>query len=82
MPTHRAASLARFTICLVITAYLIANTSITALYGKISESQGRRVTLLIRNLALYDGRAGLRARSPHGRLILGRRSCTGRRRRI
>src|SRR3954462_13534378 len=30
-----------------ITAYLIANTSITALYGKISDSQGRRVTLLI-----------------------------------
>ena len=31
----------------LITAYLIANTSITALYGKISDSQGRRVTLLI-----------------------------------
>src|ERR1041385_4282487 len=31
----------------LITAYLIANTSITALYGKISDSHGRRVTLLI-----------------------------------
>jgi EmrB/QacA subfamily drug resistance transporter len=31
----------------LITAYLIANTSITALYGKISDAHGRRVTLLI-----------------------------------
>jgi len=36
----------------LITAYLIANTSITALYGKISDSQGRRVTLLIA-ISLY-----------------------------
>src|SRR6185437_1906739 len=31
----------------LVTAYLIANTSITALYGKISDIRGRRVTLLI-----------------------------------
>jgi EmrB/QacA subfamily drug resistance transporter len=31
----------------LVTAYLIANTSITALYGKISDIHGRRTTLLI-----------------------------------
>jgi EmrB/QacA subfamily drug resistance transporter len=31
----------------LVTAYLIANTSITALYGKISDIRGRRVTLMI-----------------------------------
>src|SRR6478672_6462986 len=31
----------------LVTAYLIANTSITALYGKISDIRGRRFTLLI-----------------------------------
>jgi EmrB/QacA subfamily drug resistance transporter len=31
----------------LVTAYLIANTSITALYGKISDAYGRRITLLI-----------------------------------
>src|SRR3990170_7845699 len=31
----------------LITAYLIANTAITALYGKISDIRGRRITLLI-----------------------------------
>ena len=36
----------------LVTAYLIANTSITALYGKISDAHGRRVTLLIA-ISLY-----------------------------
>jgi len=36
----------------LITAYLIANTAITALYGKISDIRGRRVTLLIA-ISLY-----------------------------
>ncbi len=36
----------------LITAYLIANTSITALYGKISDAYGRRITLLIA-ISLY-----------------------------
>src|SRR6476646_3359193 len=36
----------------LITDYLIANTSITALYGKISDAYGRRVTLLIA-ISLY-----------------------------
>jgi EmrB/QacA subfamily drug resistance transporter len=36
----------------LITAYLIANTSITALYGKISDAHGRRLTLLIA-ISLY-----------------------------
>ena len=36
----------------LITAYLIANTAITALYGKISDIRGRRVTLMIA-ISLY-----------------------------
>jgi EmrB/QacA subfamily drug resistance transporter len=36
----------------LVTAYLIANTSITALYGKISDAYGRRITLLIA-ISLY-----------------------------
>ena len=36
----------------LVTAYLIANTAITALYGKISDIHGRRVTLLIA-ISLY-----------------------------
>src|SRR3977135_4249627 len=36
----------------LVTAYLIANTSIPALYGKISDAYGRRVTLLIA-ISLY-----------------------------
>ena len=36
----------------LITAYLIANTAITALYGKISDIHGRRTTILIA-LSLY-----------------------------
>src|SRR3954471_11596419 len=36
----------------LVTAYLIANTSITALYGKISDIRGRRFTLMIA-LCLY-----------------------------
>ncbi len=36
----------------LVTAYLIANTSITALYGKISDIRGRRVTLMIA-ISLY-----------------------------
>ena len=31
----------------LVTAYLISNTAITALYGKISDIRGRRVTLMI-----------------------------------
>src|SRR3954466_4884353 len=36
----------------LVTAYLIANTSITALYGKISDIRGRRFTLMIA-ISLY-----------------------------
>ena len=36
----------------LVTAYLIANTSITALYGKISDIHGRRFTLMIA-ISLY-----------------------------
>jgi EmrB/QacA subfamily drug resistance transporter len=36
----------------LVTAYLIANTAITALYGKISDIRGRRFTLMIA-LSLY-----------------------------
>src|SRR6478752_9040354 len=31
----------------LVTAYLISNTAITALYGKISDIHGRRITLMI-----------------------------------
>src|SRR6187549_844371 len=31
----------------LVTAYLIANTSVSALYGKLSDIRGRRVALLI-----------------------------------
>jgi EmrB/QacA subfamily drug resistance transporter len=36
----------------LITAYLIANTTVTTLYGKISDIHGRRTTLLI-SISLY-----------------------------
>src|SRR5688572_15174078 len=36
----------------LITAYLIANTTVTTLYGKISDIHGRRATLLI-SISLY-----------------------------
>jgi EmrB/QacA subfamily drug resistance transporter len=36
----------------LVTAYLIANTSITALYGKVSDIRGRRFTLMIA-ISLY-----------------------------
>jgi EmrB/QacA subfamily drug resistance transporter len=36
----------------LITAYLIANTSVTTLYGKISDIHGRRTTLLI-SVSMY-----------------------------
>src|SRR3954453_11660527 len=36
----------------LVTAYLIANTSITALYGKLSDIRGRRFTLMIA-ISLY-----------------------------
>ena len=56
----------------LITAYLIANTSITALYGKISDSQGRRVTLLIA-ISLYMAGSLVCALAPNMVvLILGR----------
>ncbi len=36
----------------LITAYLIANTSVTTLYGKISDIHGRRTTLMI-SISMY-----------------------------
>jgi EmrB/QacA subfamily drug resistance transporter len=56
----------------LITAYLIANTSITALYGKISDIHGRRVTLLIA-VSLYMAGSLVCALAPNMFvLILGR----------
>src|ERR1051325_2120050 len=56
----------------LITAYLIANTSITALYGKISDSHGRRVTLLIA-ISMYMMGSAVCALAPNMVvLILGR----------
>ena len=56
----------------LVTAYLIANTAITALYGKISDIHGRRVTLLIA-LSLYMAGSLVCALAPNMFvLILGR----------
>jgi EmrB/QacA subfamily drug resistance transporter len=56
----------------LITAYLIANTAITALYGKISDIHGRRVTLLIA-ISLYMAGSLVCALAPNMFvLILGR----------
>jgi EmrB/QacA subfamily drug resistance transporter len=56
----------------LVTAYLIANTAITALYGKISDIHGRRVTLLIA-ISLYMAGSLVCALAPNMFvLILGR----------
>jgi EmrB/QacA subfamily drug resistance transporter len=56
----------------LITAYLIANTAITALYGKISDIHGRRTTLLIA-VSLYMAGSLVCALAPNMFvLILGR----------
>jgi EmrB/QacA subfamily drug resistance transporter len=56
----------------LVTAYLIANTAITALYGKISDIRGRRFTLMIA-LALYMLGSIVSALAPNMFvLILGR----------
>src|SRR5215813_10812423 len=56
----------------LVTAYLISNTAITALYGKISDIRGRRVTLLIA-ISLYMAGSLVCALAPNMLvLILGR----------
>ena len=56
----------------LITAYLIANTAITALYGKISDIRGRRFTLVIA-ISLYMAGSLVCALAPNMLvLILGR----------
>ena len=56
----------------LITAYLIANTTITTLYGKISDIHGRRTTLLI-SISLYMAGSLVCALAPNMFvLILGR----------
>lgn len=56
----------------LVTAYLIANTAITALYGKISDIHGRRTTLLIA-ISLYMAGSLVCALAPNMLvLILGR----------
>src|SRR5581483_4778003 len=56
----------------LITAYLIANTSITALYGKISDIHGRRFTLMIA-ISIYMAGSLVCALAPNMLvLILGR----------
>ena len=61
----------------LITAYLIANTAVTALYGKISDIHGRRTTLLIAISLYMAGLAGLRARAEHVRADPRAACCTG-----
>ena len=51
----------------LITAYLIANTSVTTLYGKISDIHGRRTTLII-SISMYmlgSDRKSTRLNSSH-----------------
>jgi EmrB/QacA subfamily drug resistance transporter len=56
----------------LITAYLIANTAVTPLYGKISDIHGRRATLFIA-ISLYMAGSLLCALAPNMfMLILGR----------
>jgi EmrB/QacA subfamily drug resistance transporter len=56
----------------LVTAYLIANTAVTALYGKISDIHGRRVTLMIA-ISLYMAGSLVCALAPNMLvLILGR----------
>ena len=56
----------------LITAYLIANTAVTTLYGKISDIHGRRTTLLI-SITLYMAGSLVCALAPNMYvLILGR----------
>src|ERR1700681_3403514 len=56
----------------LITAYLIANTAVTPLYGKISDIHGRRITLLIA-VSLYMAGSLVCALAPNMLvLILGR----------
>ena len=56
----------------LITAYLIANTAVTALYGKVSDIYGRRVSLMIA-ISLYMAGSLVCALAPNlFVLILGR----------
>jgi EmrB/QacA subfamily drug resistance transporter len=56
----------------LITAYLIANTAVTPLYGKISDIHGRRITLIIA-VSLYMAGSLVCALAPNMLvLILGR----------
>src|SRR3954463_12988461 len=56
----------------LVTAYLIANTAITSLYGKISDIYGRRTSLLIA-VSLYMAGSIVCALAPNMFvLILGR----------
>ena len=56
----------------LVTAYLISNTAITALYGKISDIRGRRVTLIIA-ISMYMAGSVVCALAPNMFvLILGR----------
>ena len=49
----------------VVTAYLLASTAVTPLYGKFSDIHGRRITLLIGIVDLHRRLARLRARADH-----------------
>ena len=66
----------------LVTAYLIANTSITALYGKISDIRGRTFHADDRDLALHGGLDRLRARAQHVRADPRARAARPWRRRI
>lgn len=56
----------------VVTAYLVAATAVTPLYGKISDMQGRRVTLLVAIVVFIFGSIVCALASSMVALIVGR----------
>ena len=49
----------------IVTAYLLAATAVTPLYGKFSDIHGRRITLMVAIVTFVIGLGGLRARADH-----------------
>ncbi len=65
----------------LITAFLIASTALTPLYGKFADIHGRRAAMLIGLVRLYGRLAGLRAVAEHADADLRPRHSGLRRRR-